>query len=141
MPEEIWLIKINPTACERVPERPDDILDRRNQLEGNISLFQQLRQLEMLNDMLLRRRVPARVPGAGSTSRSPIRIPKSFRTDAAKPYHIPCIEMPAELQKTLDLESKLDRSAANIDRLIAEGEKSARLFLRERAAAVSGQPS
>ena len=53
IPEEIWLIKINPTRRETVPVRIDDIIDRRNQLEGNISLFQQLRHVEMLNDMLL----------------------------------------------------------------------------------------
>jgi NTE family protein len=71
----------------------------------------------------------------------PIRIPRSFPSDAVKPYHIPCIEMPAELQKKLDFESKLDRSASNIDRLMVEGEKSARLFLQERAVALSHQPS
>jgi hypothetical protein len=53
VPEEIWLIKINPTRRETLPVRIDDIIDRRNQLEGNISLFQQLRHVEMLNDMLL----------------------------------------------------------------------------------------
>ncbi len=63
-----------------------------------------------------------------------MRIPKSFATDVDKPYHIPCIEMPAELSATLDFESKIDRSAANIERLIAAGEKSARLFLEERQA-------
>ena len=46
--------------------------------------------------------------------------------------------MPAELQTQLDFESKLDRSSANIDRLIAAGEGSARLFLRQRLA--SGAP-
>jgi hypothetical protein len=43
------------------------------------------------------------------------------------------------LQARLDYESKLDRSAANIDRLIAAGEVSARRFLQERAAAVSAR--
>jgi NTE family protein len=135
MPDEIWLIKINPTTCERVPERTDDIVDRRNQLEGNISLFQQLRQIEMLNDLLLQ---DAFQPGilAQFDVKAPIRIPKSFSTDADKSYHIPCIEMPAELQNTLDFESKLDRSPFNIDRLMSEGEASARRFLQEREASV-----
>ena len=79
VPEEIWLIKINPTRRETVPVRIDDIIDRRNQLEGNISLFQQLRHVEMLNDMLLSRCVPARVPrpvrhqGAGAYSEIVLR--------------------------------------------------------------------
>ncbi len=69
--------------------------------------------------------------------KSPIRIPRSFSTDGDRPYYIPCIEMPAELQGRLDYESKLDRSSANVDQLIAAGEASARRFLQERAAAVS----
>jgi NTE family protein len=131
LPEEIWLIKINPTTCERVPELPDEIVDRRNQLEGNISLFQQLRQLELLNDMLLQDAFRPKYL-AQFDIKAPIRIPKSFPTDADKPYHIPCIEMPSELQNQLDFESKLDRSSANIDRLIAAGERSATRFLQQR---------
>lgn len=131
VPQEVWVIKINPTTCKHVPELPDDIVDRRNQLEGNISLFQQLRHLEMLNDMLL---LDAFRPEflAQLDVRTPIRIPRSFPADPQKSYHIPCIEMPAAVQDTLDFESKLDRSAWNIDRLIAEGEKSAWAFLRDR---------
>ena len=41
------------------------------------------------------------------------------------------------LSKTLNYESKLDRSAANIGLLIAEGELSAKGFLERRAAAVA----
>jgi NTE family protein len=133
IPDEIWLIKINPTTCQRVPERPDDIVDRRNQLEGNISIFQQLRHLEMLNDMLLRNAFrPEALAQLGI--KAPVRIPKSFPTDADKPYHIPCVEMPPELQAMLDFESKLDRSPTDIGRLMAAGEESATRFLRERRA-------
>jgi NTE family protein len=45
--------------------------------------------------------------------------------------------MPAEVQDTLDFESKLDRSAWNIARLVAAGEKEAQTFLQDRQAAVS----
>jgi len=138
VPEEIWLIKINPTGCESVPMQSDDIVDRRNQLEGNISLFQQLRHVEMLNDMLLRSAFRPEFL-AQFDIKAPVRIPKSFATDDDKPYHIPCIEMSSELQKTLDFESKIDRSASNIDRLIAEGEKCARAFLHDRAAVISSR--
>lgn len=135
IPEEIWLIKINPTACHQVPVLPADILHRRNELEGNISLFHQLGQLEALNDMLL---AGAFNPEflASLDIQAPILIPKSFTTEADKPYHIPCIEMSAELQETLDYESKLDRDPRNIDRLMAEGERCAKRFLAERAARV-----
>lgn len=140
VPEEIWLIKINPTTCESVPEQLDDILDRRNQLEGNISLFQQLRHVEMLNDLILgnafRHEYLARLD-----VKTPIRIPKSFPADVDKSYHIPCIEMSAELQNTLDYESKIDRSAANVDHLINEGVRCARTFLLKRAATPPPTPT
>src|SRR6185436_3150946 len=128
VPEEIWLIKINPTRRETLPVRIDDIIDRRNQLEGNISLFQQLRHVEMLNDMLL------------SHAFRPEFLRQFDITTPDKPYHIPCIEMSAELQNTLDYESKIDRSAAHIEHLIRDGEHCARAFLRERARVVAAEP-
>jgi NTE family protein len=130
IPDEIWLIKINPTARKRVPLEADDILDRRNQLEGNISLFHQLDHLEMINDMIL---ADAFKPEFLSQLdvRTAIRIPKSFAADAGKPYHIPCIEMH---------EGKIDRSARNIETLLAQGEEAAKRFLLERAAAVAARP-
>lgn len=136
IPDEIWLIKINPTASRRVPVKPGEIIDRRNQLEGNISLFQQLGHLEFMNDLVL---ADAFRPEFLSRFdiKAPVRIPKSFHTDIAKPYHIPCIEMPLELQDLLDYEGKIDRGSENISMLIAEGEKAAAVFLRERAAAVA----
>jgi NTE family protein len=139
LPEEIWLIKINPTTCDAAPIRPDEILDRRNQLEGNISLFQQLRHLEMLNDLVLLDAIRPEFLERFYV-KAPIRIPKSFHTDADKPYHIPCIEMSAEVQRKLDFESKLDRSASNINHLIAEGEARARAFLVERRATLQRLP-
>ena len=139
IPEEIWLIKINPTRRETVPVRIDDIIDRRNQLEGNISLFQQLRHVEMLNDMLLSHAFRPEFLGQFDITR-PVRIPKSFATTPDKPYHIPCIEMSDELQETLDYESKIDRSATHIGHLIIEGEHCARAFLRERARLVAAEP-
>lgn len=136
IPDEIWLIKINPTARARVPVKPGEIIDRRNQLEGNISLFQQLGHLEMLNDMIL---ADAFRPEflARFDIKTAIRIPKSFNSDPDKPYHIPCIEMPVELQDLLDYEGKIDRGSHNINRLITEGGKAAAVFLRDRAAAVA----
>jgi NTE family protein len=139
VPEEIWLIKINPTRRETVPVRIDDIIDRRNQLEGNISLFQQLRHVEMLNDMLLSHAFRPEFLGQFDI-KTPVRIPKSFSASPDKPYHIPCIEMSAELQETLDYESKIDRSAAHIEHLIIEGEHCARAFLHERAKMVAAEP-
>jgi NTE family protein len=139
IPEEIWLIKINPTARGKVPAEPAEILDRRNQLEGNISLFQQLDQIGMINDLILgdafRPEFLARYD-----IRAPVRIPKSFEADPDRPYHIPCIEMPKHLHDRLDYEGKIDRSAANIDWLLEHGEAAGRAFLAERRAAIAASP-
>lgn len=129
--EEIWVIKINPTSSQFIPEAPDDIADRRNQLEGNVSLFQSLSQIEDLNRLM--------TEGAFKDKfltkvdiKEPIKIPKSFPEDPDQPWHIPMIEMSAELQRTLTYEDKLDRSPANINRLIKEGEKQGQKFLEAR---------
>lgn len=139
VPEEVWLIKINPTGRTRTPVNTAEILDRRNQLEGNISLFQQLSHIEMINDMIAFDAFRPEFLGQFDIHK-PIRIPKSFPTDPDKPYHIPCIEMPLAMQDTLDYEGKIDRRSSNIDQLIAAGEAAARLFLEERARVVAAPP-
>jgi NTE family protein len=133
MPQEIWLIKINPTRRDSIPTRSDDISDRRNQLEGNVSLKQNLKYIEMLNDFI--------VDGSFKDEfldrlgfREPVRMPKAFAVDADKPYHIPFIEMSDHLQKTLDFESKLDRSEEAIQTLIDDGRSKAKEFLAARSA-------
>jgi NTE family protein len=139
VPEEIWVIKINPTATKSSLEQPATILDRRNQVEGNISLFQQLDHIEMLNDMLLDNAFRPEYL-AKFDIKAPIRIPKSFSSDPDQRYHIPCIEMPMVVQETLDYEGKIDRSARNIDYLIELGEASVETFLAQREAAIGANP-
>ncbi len=138
LPDEIWLIKINPTARAQTPVMPAEITDRRNQLEGNISLFHQLGYLEFVNDLIagdaFRPEFLARLD-----IRSPIRIPKAFAAEPDKPYHIPCIEMPEALQDRLSYEGKIDRSAKNIDWLLEQGEAAGKRFLADRARVVGAQ--
>jgi NTE family protein len=131
LPQEIWVIKLNPTRRDTIPVSPDDILDRRNELEGNVSLFQSLQSVERLNDLLLR--------GAFKDEflhemgvQHPIKIPKSFVEKEDKPYYIPFLEMSEDLQKSLNYESKLDRSPESINRLIEDGKKQAKTFLETR---------
>lgn len=139
--EEIWLIKINPTTRSSIPVTTDDIIDRRNQLEGNVSLFQQLVHLEMFNEMFMQNAYTSEYLKRLGV-KSPIRIPKSFRDDPDRPYHIPCIEMSRKVQESLDYESKIDRASNNIDFLIEHGRKKGREFLEERASVVgSARPA
>jgi NTE family protein len=135
IPKEIWVIKVNPTRRDTVPLQADDVIDRRNQLEGNVSLFQNLKYLELLNDLLAQGAF--RDGSLKDLFSEPVRIPKAFREEPAKPYHIPWIEMSEAIQKTLDYEGKLDRSQTNIEGLIAEGEAQARKFLADRKAVVN----
>ncbi len=135
--EEIWVIKINPTTRNSIPTRPDDITDRRNQLEGNVSLFQQLVIVETINDLIDRGAIKEEFLTRLGV-KAPIRIPKSFRDRPDRPYNIPFIEMSRKVQESLDYESKIDRSSENIDFLIEHGRKKALEFLEERARIVAG---
>lgn len=131
IPDEIWVIKINPTTCNRIPIEADDIADRKNELEGNVSLLQGLGQIEFLNDLMLRGAFKEEFLAEASIF-EPIKIPKVFAEDEDKPYHIPLIKMSEELAESLNYESKLDRSPSNINRLIEDGEKQGKKFLEER---------
>jgi NTE family protein len=133
--QEIWVIKINPTAAAEVPTTPDQIGDRRNELIGNVSLFQQLDALATMNELYLQGAFRPQYAKRFDLD-GPIRIPRCFCDDEDRPYHIPFIEMSAELAATLDYESKLDRSQEHVERLLADGERQARVFLAERAALV-----
>jgi NTE family protein len=132
LPDEIWVVKINPTRCARTPEDPEEIVDRRNQLAGNISLFHQLDTIAWLNDLYLKGAIDKGFVKKHNIP-VPVYIPKSYPDDPDLAYHIPCIEMSDELQASLGIESKLDRSAENIGALIADGERQARDFLAKMA--------
>ncbi|WP_373973624.1 patatin-like phospholipase family protein [Chitinibacter sp. SCUT-21] len=135
LPEEVWVIKINPNGCSEVPKSPEAISDRRNELIGNMSLFQQLTSIRTLNELLLKDAFKPEFLASRGIQK-PILLPKCLSSDEVRPYHIPFIEMSEEIQKTLDYESKLDRSKENIERLMADGEKQAQAFIVERIAAL-----
>lgn len=136
IPEEIWLIKINPTTWDRIPVQSAEIFDRRNQLEGNISLFHQLNQLELINDLILAGAFKSQFLKTLEV-KTAVRIPRAFADEPMKPYHIPCIEMPDEIAKNLDYLGKVDRSTANIRYLRDQGEAAARAFIAERERVVA----
>lgn len=48
-PDEIWVIQINPTTVEREPRSVDEIANRRNELAGNLSLYQEINFIEDMN--------------------------------------------------------------------------------------------
>jgi NTE family protein len=129
--QEIWVIKVNPTASDKIPTTPNEIADRRNQLEGNISLFQNLRQVSDINRLLSRQAFKDEFM-AEVDIREPIKYPKFDPEEPDQPWHIPMIEMSEDLAKTLTYEDKLDRSPEKIRRLILEGEKQGQKFVEAR---------
>lgn len=131
-PEEIWVIKINPTRCAEAPQSPEAVADRRNELIGNVSLFQQLGSLAWMNDILARDGFSAGFLARLGIER-PVRLPPGAPDEPKRPWHIPMIEMSPELQARLDYESRLDRSPANIGALIEDGRRQAEAFLAARA--------
>jgi len=101
-PDEIWLIQINPQRREQEPREMADILNRRNELAGNLSLHQEIDFLYEINGLLS-------------------YLPK----DQYKYIEVRKIEMLREL----DAASKLDRRPSFIREMFAYGEQQAEGFL------------
>ena len=57
-PEELWVIQVNPQRFEGEPTTSEVIADRRNELSGNISLNQELRFIERVNDWIASGKLP-----------------------------------------------------------------------------------
>jgi NTE family protein len=116
IPDEIWVIQINPITIEQVPKTNSQIYDRRNEMEGNVSLMQNLEFVEFYN-MLLREKLldTEALARYGFTRHDPIEV--RF------------IRMSDELQSQLDYVSKLSREPSHIHRLIEDGEKQGAAFL------------
>jgi NTE family protein len=51
-PDELWVIQINATARRDEPRSVLDISDRRNELAGNLSLYQELHVIEKVDQLL-----------------------------------------------------------------------------------------
>jgi NTE family protein len=118
VPEEIWVILVNRTHHDHIPDAPSDISDRRNHLAGNLSLRHELQVIEMINTLL---QEGALTP----------RFRARFGFDTTEAITVRFIRMSKELQEGLDYPSKLSRLPHHIDRLIADGERQAAAFLEE----------
>jgi NTE family protein len=100
-PDEIWLVRINPEARAREPVTAHDITDRRNEMAGNLPLEHELYLVRRINALL-----------------------REFPALAAR--YRPITVRQIALDIPLDYTSKLDRSAAQIARLMARGRERAR---------------
>ncbi len=128
MPEELWVIQINPTAAKSVPKGPAAIGDRRNQMEGNVSLMQSLEFVEFFNWVLTEKLLDRKAVFA------------KFGAAPPKPITVRFVHMSPELQSSLDYVSKLSRQPSHIHKLIEDGRKQGRNFLESLAKESSGKP-
>lgn len=106
-PDELWVIQINPQTRDGEPRTVEEIADRRNELSGNISLNQELRFVEQVNEWV----------EAG-------HLPEKFvHTDIRR----------IELGRRLGYPSKLDRRWEFVRDLIEAGERRAASFLGDHS--------
>jgi NTE family protein len=120
IPDELWIIQINPTAIDAVPHSNAQVADRRNQLEGNVSLMQSVEFIEFFNSLLKEKAIN-------------LEVARRFGFHRTEPIAIRFIHMSAELQSTLDYVSKLSRNPTHIRKLIADGKQQAFAFLESLA--------
>lgn len=103
-PDAIWVIRINPVARADEPTTMPDIVDRRNELAGNLSLSQELFFIEKINQLV-------RDGALAGTKYRQIEVAT------------------IDLDLDLDAASKLDRSPGFLAELMALGEREATDFL------------
>ena len=113
IPDQLWVIQINPTKSEGIPKTSEAIIDRRNEMIGNASLFQDLQHICRVNKWVER--------GAFNDE-----YKKAHSLKVVKIY---VIEMSETFQKRLGYASKLDRDDLHLDKLMAHGEERAMEFL------------
>jgi len=108
-PDEIWVIQINPTERLTEPTSVMEIEDRRNELGGNLSLYQELNFIEQIDRMIER---------------------GTLRSDSYRPVTVRILEMnrPASSER-LGYASKLNRDPRFLRTLIEQGEEQAGEFL------------
>ena len=108
-PDELWVIQINPTARADEPKTVLDITDRRNELSGNLSLYQELHGIEVIDRLLAEGQLVG---------------------DRYKHVTVRILEFSRPLSsRLLGPASKLNRDARFIRELMAQGEQQAEEFL------------
>jgi NTE family protein len=109
-PDEIWVIQINPSETKHEPKTVAEIADRRNELAGNLSLYQELDFIEKIDQMLEQ----GHLPPDGDFKQIVVRVIELSRS---------------RLSRSLGPASKLNRDPGFIRDLISHGEVRADEFL------------
>jgi NTE family protein len=122
-PDEIWVIQIDPQERDDEPKSMADIIDRRNELAGNLSLYQEIKFIQKMNHLVNKLGEPAQA----SREDKRLYVPGREGQEDREYKHIDVRWM--RMSKPLDFASKLDRSPTFIRRLMHYGERRAEEFL------------
>ncbi len=120
--DELWVVQINPQATESVPRSTTDIVDRRNELSGNLALAQELHFAHVINQLI----------DANGTLRKPGKPgapPRDYRKVTIRVLDAGLVSTKGT---SFDYASKLDRNPAFIADLIDRGQKAAGGFFQPR---------
>src|SRR5215213_7664892 len=109
-PDEIWVVQINPKELETEPRTVVEIADRRNELSGNLSLYQELHSIEKI-DQLLEEGLLSR---DGKYKQIVVRVIELSRS---------------RFPQSLGTASKMNRDPRFIEDLMSHGEARAQEFL------------
>jgi NTE family protein len=109
-PDEIWVVQINPKELQTEPRTVLEIVDRRNELSGNLSLYQELRSIEKIDELLEEGLLS---PG-GKYKQIVVRVIELARS---------------RFSRSLGTASKLNRDPRFIEELMFHGEARAEEFL------------
>jgi NTE family protein len=110
IPDEIWIVRINPQQWPSVPDTNADIEDRENELMGNLSLNKELDFILKVNEWRTKYKN------------------EQFAKDH-KHVIVRTIKMTQNTADELQYSSKFDRSSAFTDRLRQEGRLVAKAWL------------
>ena len=109
-PDEIWVVQINPKELESQPKTVLEIVDRRNELSGNLSLYQELRSIEKIDQLL----EEGLLSSEGKYKQIVVRVIELSRS---------------RFSGSLGTASKLNRDPRFIEDLMSHGEARADEFL------------
>ena len=109
VPDEIWIVRINPQQAPERPQSNAEIQDRENELMGNLSLNKELDFLLAVNKLLE-------------------DLPEE-KKQRYKPVKVRTIKMTQATAAELRTSSKYNRSRYFIDKLRKEGHEVARAWL------------
>ena len=108
-PDELWVIQINPQQQDTEPTTLAEIANRRNELAGNLSLYQELAFIEKIDQLL----EAGMLRQGGKYKQVAVRV----------------IELPRSSLPRAHAASKLNRDPLFIQNLITHGEQQAGEFL------------